>query len=158
MSEYFDSWAPDSTPNAVAPDANKADKAEITIMACCACWLPIQTTKIRLAPSDPAIAPSVFAAYTPPTSRAGSCPCEATDARASGKLAPHKIAAGRTTQSERTRSNCIANTAVFETAGLEIEGSIGQYGSDSLSINAAHPIAAHSNTWHHARATLGLLS
>ena len=61
-SEYFERRIPDSAPNAVLPEANSADKAEITIMACCACWLPIQTTKIRLAPNDPTIAPTVFAA------------------------------------------------------------------------------------------------
>ena len=113
----------------------------------------IQATRIRLAPSDPTIAPTVLAAYTPPTSRAGSWPRAATDARARGKLAPQRIAAGKTVHSDRTISNCIVNIAVFE-----IDGSMGQYGSDSVSIYAAHAIAAHSRTWHHANATRGLFS
>ena len=50
------------------------------IRTCCACWLPIQATRSRLAASEPTIAPTVFAAYTPPTRRAGSWPVEATDA------------------------------------------------------------------------------
>ncbi len=55
--------------------------------------------------SDPTIAPAVFAAYTPPTSRPGSCPGVATAASASGKLAPHRIAPGSTTQRQRTTSS-----------------------------------------------------
>src|SRR5437868_7292538 len=152
-SEYFDSFSPDSAPNAVAPEASSADTAESTISSCCECWLPIHATRIRLAPRDPTIAPTVFAAYTPPTSLAGSWPRAATAARARGKLAPQRIAAGRTVHSDRTMSNCIVNSGVFE-----IEGSIGQYGSDSMSIYAAHAIAAHSRTWHHASATRGLFN
>ena len=75
-----------------------------TISACWAYWLPRHMIT-RLAPSDPTIAPTVFAAYTPATSHAGSCPGTATEASASGKLAPHRIAPGRTTHSERTRSS-----------------------------------------------------
>src|SRR5437870_2642360 len=126
---YFERVFPDSAPNAVAPDANSADSAESTISSCCECWLPIQTTRTRPALSDPTIAPTVLAAYTPPTSRAGSCPREATDARASGKLAPHRIAAGNIAQSVRTRSSCIVNSGV-----LDIDGSIGHQGSDSVSM------------------------
>ena len=51
------------------------------------------------------MAPSVFAAYTPPTSRAGSWPREATAASARGKLAPHSTAGGRTAQRHRSRSS-----------------------------------------------------
>src|SRR5262247_4076019 len=91
---YFESVLPDSVPNAVAPDAKSAENAERTINSCWECWLPIHTTNARLAPSDPTIAPTVFAAYTPPTSRAGSCPRAETEARARGKLAPQRMAAG----------------------------------------------------------------
>src|SRR5204863_7343588 len=118
---------------AVAPDAGSADTAESTISSCCECWLPIHATRIRLAPRDPTIAPTVFAAYTPPTSRAGSWPRAATAARARGKLAPQRIAAGKTVHSDRTISNCIRNIAV-----IEIDGSMVQYGSDSVSIYTAH--------------------
>src|SRR5436190_22421755 len=127
--------------------------AATTIRTCCVWSEPIHATSTRLAPSDPTIAPTVFAAYTPPTSRAGSWPRSATAARARGKLAPQRIAAGKTVHSDRTISNCIVNIAVFE-----IDGSMGQYGSDSVSIYAAHAIAAHSRTWHHANATRGLFS
>src|SRR5262249_3980782 len=84
------------------------------------------------------------------TSRAGSCPREATDASASGKLAPHRIAAGNTTQSDRTRSSWKLNKGV-----LEIEGSIGHQGNDSVNIYAAQAMVAQSRTWHQARATRG---
>jgi hypothetical protein len=40
--------------------------------ACCACCEPSHVTISKLPPSDPTIAPTVFAAYTPPTSFAGS--------------------------------------------------------------------------------------
>jgi hypothetical protein len=33
-----------------------------TMSTCWACWLPIQMTRRRLAPSEPTIAPTVFAA------------------------------------------------------------------------------------------------
>ena len=42
---------------------------------------------------------------TPPASRAASCSVMATLASASGKLAPHNIAPGSTTQKQRTRSS-----------------------------------------------------
>ena len=52
----------------------------------------------------PTTAPMVFAAYTAPTSRAESRSVAATDASASGKLAPQKNAGGRTAHSVRTKS------------------------------------------------------
>ena len=55
-------------------------------------------------PSDPAMAPSVLAAYTPPTRRPGSSPGAGIEASASGKLAPHSMAAGSTTAAHRARS------------------------------------------------------
>src|SRR2546428_3018768 len=100
---YFERVFPDSAPNAVAPEANSADSAPSTMSACCECWLPIHATKTRLAPSEPTMAPSVLAAYTPPTSRAGSCPDDATAASATGKLAPLRMAAGNIAQTQRTR-------------------------------------------------------
>src|SRR3954447_26101116 len=79
------------------------------------------------------MAPTVFAAYTLPTSRAGSCPRPATAASASGKLAPHRMAAGNTANSARTPSTCRLIHG-FCTA----EGLIGQYGSDWLMTYAGH--------------------
>ena len=38
------------------------DSAARMIRSCCARWLPIQMTRSRLAPRDPMMAPSVFAA------------------------------------------------------------------------------------------------
>src|SRR5262249_57733282 len=62
-----------------------------TISNCCACCDPIQPTRRKLALSAPAIAPTVFDAYTPPTSDAGSCAglSAAAAPRANGKLRPH---------------------------------------------------------------------
>ena len=68
--------------------------ADAAIITCCACCDPIQATSSRLAVNAPATAPMVLAAYTPPTSRPGSWPGSATDASASGKLAPQS-AGGR---------------------------------------------------------------
>jgi hypothetical protein len=84
-------------------------------------WLPSQMTRSRLAPSAPTIAPTVFAAYTPPTRRPGSVRPAATEASASGKLAPHRIAAGRIAQSVRTMSSWNVNQGL-----LDIDGSMGQ--------------------------------
>ena len=81
------------------------DTAAMPINTCCACWLPIVGTSRKLAPSEPTIAPTVLAAYTPPASRAASCSGDATDASASGKLAPQSIAPGSTTHRQRTKSS-----------------------------------------------------
>src|SRR6185503_13818459 len=99
--------------------------AAMTISTCCACWVPIQATRNRLAPSEPTIAPTVLAAYTPPTRRAGSWPREATAASASGKLAPQRMAEGSTANSDRTPSICRLIHGLAVADGLS-----GQYGSD----------------------------
>ena len=70
--------------------------AATTISTCCVCSVPSHATSSRLAPSEPTMAPTVLAAYTPPTSLAGSWPRAATAASASGKLAPQRMAAGST--------------------------------------------------------------
>jgi len=77
----------------------------LTSLARCDFCVPSQIVKSRLEPSDPTIAPRVLAAYTPPTSRAGSSSREATDASASGKLAPQRIEGGSTANSTRVRSS-----------------------------------------------------
>src|SRR5207247_3289269 len=106
----------------------RADNAEMMIKTCVECELPIHGTRTKVTTSEPTIAPTVFAAYTPPASRAASCSVDATDASASGKLAPHSIAPGRTTHMQRTTSSCSVYHGVVASDGL-----IGQYGSDSVS-------------------------
>src|SRR5438034_8493207 len=112
------------------------------ISTCSECELPIQGTSTKLVTSEPAIAPTVFAAYTPPASRAASCSVDATATSASGKLAPHSIAPGRTTQRQRTRSSCNVYQGVVTSDGL-----IGQYGSDCVSWYAAHAMAPQIPSW-----------
>ena len=107
--------------------------------SCCERWLPSQTVSSRLDPSEPTMAPSVLAAYTPPTTRAGSSSSEATDASASGKLAPQRIAPGRTTHRQRTKSSWKLNHG-----SVVIDGFTGQYGIDCVSI-ADQAIAAQMN-------------
>src|SRR6266850_1940190 len=97
---------------------------------CVACWLPIHGISTKLATIDPAIAPTVFAAYTPPASTAASSPdpvSGTSEASASGKLAPQRIAPGSTTHRQRTRSSWNVNHGV-----VAIDGLIGQYGSDTF--------------------------
>src|ERR1043166_4538832 len=103
------------------------ETAATTISTCIVCSDPIHATSSRLAPSERTIAPTVLAAYTPPTSRAGSWPRAATAASASGKLAPQRIAAGRTANIARTRS-----TWKLIHGFCTADGLIGQYGSDWL--------------------------
>src|SRR5215475_1194372 len=118
--------------------------AATTISTCCVCCVPIHATSTRLAPSDPTMAPTVLAAYTPPTSFAGSCPRAATAASASGKLAPQRMAAGSTANSARTLSTCRLIHGFWTADGL-----IGQYGSDPLITYAVHAMQTHNPTWHH---------
>ena len=96
------------------------------------------------------MAPRVLAAYTPPTSRAGSSLRDTTDASANGKLAPQSTAPGRTAYAQRMRSswNCSQGS-------VSIDGLIGQNGSDCISAYAVHAIAAESPNWHNAKATRG---
>ena len=111
---------------------------DTTISTCCACW--------RAEPDDQQQAGAeraddradgvrgVDAADQP----AGSCPLEATEASASGKLAPQRIAPGSIAQSARTRSSWKLNHGL-----VEIDGLIGQYGSDCVSMYAAQAMAPH---------------
>mgnify|MGYP003352354253 CR=1 FL=1 len=69
--------------------------------------------------------------------RPASCPRVVTAASASGKLAPHRIADGSTTQSARTTSNSKPTARLDVSVGLT-----GQYGSDSVSVRATSPDAA----------------
>ena len=92
---------------------------------CCVIWLPTTPTIASAVTTAPTIAPTVLAAYTPPTSFAESCPGTATAASASGKLAPHRIAPGSITKMARIRSSWKLKTRL-----VEIDGLIGQYGSD----------------------------
>src|SRR5215471_13305242 len=78
--------------------------ADVAMNKRSALFVPKNGMTIALNVRDPMMAPTVFAAYTPPTRRPGSSPCDATAARAKGKLAPHKQAAGRTAHRQRTRS------------------------------------------------------
>src|SRR5262245_18629854 len=107
---------------------SSADSADTMSDDCSAWELPIHGTRTKLVAIEPTMAPTVFAAYTPPASRAASCSVDATLASASGKLAPHSIAPGRTTHRQRTRSNWYVYQGVVTSDGL-----IGQYGSDSVS-------------------------
>src|SRR4051812_7575372 len=127
-----------------------ADNAETMMITCSACDVPIHGIRMKLVTSDPAIAPTVLAAYTPPASCAASCSVLATAASARGKLAPHSTAPGSTTQKQRTRSSCSVNHGVVAMYGL-----IGQYGNDSVSSYADHAIAPHSSSWHQPSARFG---
>src|SRR2546423_11093784 len=72
--------------------------------SCCAVAVPNTGITKRLNASAPTTAPTVLAAYRPPTSRAGSCERGAIAAIAIGKLAPQKKAAGSTAIAERSTS------------------------------------------------------
>src|SRR2546430_1905940 len=87
----------------------------------CAGRVPTQPIRTVLNPAAPTIAPTVLAAYTPPTSRPGSWP-RAAAASASGKLAPHSTAAGSTAQVQRIRSSWKLYHGLGDRSGL-----IGQY-------------------------------
>ena len=119
--------------------------------ACCVIWLPTVPTRPRLVTSAPTIAPTVLAAYTPPTRRAGSWPRVATAASASGKLAPHRMAPGSITQMARIRSSWNVKDRL-----VEIDGLMGQNGSELPVAYAAQASAAQMPTWHHPSAILGL--
>src|SRR5713226_5613129 len=96
--------------------------------------------KNTLNPTVPAIPPAVLAAYTEPTSLPASLSRPRRAAIASGKLAPHKQAAGRRASADRTVSNSKFNH------GFSVRvGSMGQKGRTLLTMYAAHAIAAASN-------------
>ena len=100
--EALDRSASDGRTRAVARDgatrhASRAPTApRATIITCCVCWMPNQATSTRLDRQRADDGAHVFAAYTPPTSRAGSLVGRGDAASASGKLAPQSIGAGST--------------------------------------------------------------
>src|SRR5690242_19280024 len=100
---------------------SSAASAAVMMITCSECELPIQGISTKLVASEPTMAPTVFAAYTPPASRAASRSFDATAASASGKLAPQRTAAGRTTHRQRT----ISSWNVYQ-GDVEIDGLIGQ--------------------------------
>src|SRR5262245_33395435 len=122
---------PERTSAAPANDGSSrisAESADAMISICSEWALPIHGTSTKLIASEPTMAPTVLAAYTPPASHAASCSVVATADNASGKLAPHRMAPGSTTHRQRARSSCSVNHGVVAMYGL-----IGQYGSDSVS-------------------------
>src|SRR4029434_127399 len=79
-------------------------------------------------------------------------PRAATDARARGKLIPQRIAPGNMTQMPRIRSSWNWNFR-----SVEIDGLMGQNGSDAPVAYAAHARATQSPTCVHPSAMRGLL-
>src|ERR1039458_10051327 len=73
-------------------------KSELTAASAsktrCVSCVPMEGIKIKLTTSAPMIAPKVFAAETLPTTRVEFSSDDAAAARASGKLALHKIVGG----------------------------------------------------------------
>ena len=78
-----------------------AEAPAATARICSAPRVPQWGIATKLAASAPAIAPTVFAAYTLPLERPVSVSAEAAAARANGKLAPQRMAAGRMTSMHR---------------------------------------------------------
>ena len=74
----------------------------------------------------------------------------ATEASASGKLAPQRMAAGSIAHNERTRSSWKVNHGL-----LDVDGSIGQYGSDCVSMYADQAMAPASSICTQASARRG---
>jgi hypothetical protein len=101
--------------------------------SCSARCVPNAGITITLNSPDPAMAPTVFAAYTRPTRRPASWPGPTTDAIASGKLAPQRNAAGNTAHIARNRSTWNMIHGLGESVGFS-----GQYGSDRAINHAAH--------------------
>src|SRR5262245_37424453 len=86
----------------------------------------------------------------PATSLPESAAFSAAPASASGKLAPHNNAAGRTAHRQRT----ISIWNVYH--GLvDISGFTGQYGSELESCHAVHAIATASAAWLHPSSARG---
>src|SRR5438874_12170098 len=90
-------------PNSIGARSSTPETPDTIMMTCCACCDPNQYTRMRLETTEPAIAPTALAAYTPPTNLPGSPPLRATAARASGKLAPQRIGPASTPQKPRTK-------------------------------------------------------
>src|SRR5262249_8469136 len=77
-------------------------------------------------------------------------PRAATLASASGKLTPHRMAAGRTANSARMLSTCR-----LIHGSVTADGLIGQYGRDWLSTYDVHAIPTHSSNSHQPSASRG---
>ena len=120
-----------------------AATAAAAIKMRCAHSVPTAGMRMMLNATAPTIAPTVFAAYTAPTMRPESLRRGAAAASASGKLAPHRQAAGSTAHRQRARSSWNVNH------GLVLSrGSTGQYGSQASMLNEAQAIAATRKNWH----------
>src|SRR5687768_1722014 len=119
-------------------------------------WLPCVPNVARanrLAIIAPKIAPTVFAAYTAPTSFPGSWSFCEMDASASGKLMPHRNAPGSTTQ--RARMKSIWNVAMELGARA---GFTGQSGSAVTCEYAAHASATTRSSCVRPRAWRGFFT
>src|SRR5688572_27355459 len=77
----------------------------------------------------------------------------ATAPSASGKLIPHRIAPGSITQIARIRSSW-----KLKEIEVEIDGLIGQNGSEALVAYAAQARHAQRPTWHHPSAMRALVA
>jgi hypothetical protein len=99
------------------------------------------------------MAPNEFAAYTAPTVLPESSPGRATAARASGKLAPHRIVPGRMAQQHRARSSWKVYHGLSESNGLT-----GQNGSDSFMAIADQAMPSVSKNLHQPSARRGRTS
>ena len=134
------------------PSATMADSAARAISRYSDLRVPNHGIAARLKNSAPTMAPTVFAAYTRPTTRPPSAAPRTTAPIASGKLAPQSSAAGRIAQKQRARS-------VWKRyhAPPPIEGLIGQYGSDAVRFHAVQAMAATSSSCAYPRARTGSL-
>ena len=88
-----------------ASGISMAATAATAIRIRCDHSVPTAGITMMLKAMAPMIAPTVFAAYTAPTMRPESLCRGAAAASASGKLAPHRQAAGNTAHRQRTRSS-----------------------------------------------------
>ena len=86
-------------------NTSAAASADAQMSKRCTPCVPSQATSSRLVAVAPTIAPTVFAAYTLPTRRPGSCSRGAAAANAIGKLAPQRHAAGRIVSKQRITSD-----------------------------------------------------
>ncbi len=119
-----------------------ADSAVAAMSIRSDCCVPTRGMSSKLAAAAPTMPPTVLAASRRPTTRPRSRPTGATAATASGKLAPHKQAAGRTAHKDRARSSWNWNAALVESAGFT-----GQYGRPVVSDRAAQRMAPTSSPW-----------
>ena len=134
-------------------NANSAEMPDSTSNNCWECCVPNCGTMIRLKPSEPRIAPKVFAAYTLPASLPESSVRFASAANARGKLAPHKHALGNTTQMHFETSTWNVNHGPGDSDGF-----IGQFGNATAIMNAAHKMPSICKACATPNANCGRLS